>query len=78
MTDEFKTKDLVLASFLKYNNVEFAKGYEHKTQSWVFKDPDKCKALSLQLHNGTTTVEVLRYESIRRNLLGMAHDKFTE
>lgn len=72
---EFKTKDLVLATYLRYKDVPLSTGYDYTTNMWVFSDPDKCEKYSLELHNGATAVEVIKYESIRRNLLGMAHDK---
>jgi hypothetical protein len=72
--NEFKTKDLVLATYLKYNDVPLASGYDQASKSWVFADEDTCNELSLSLHNGKALVEVLKYESVRRNLLGMAHD----
>ena len=72
---EFRTKDLVLATYLRYNNIPLSEGYDYATNMWVFQDAEKCEQLSLQLHNGSATVEVIKYESLRRNLLGMAHDK---
>ena len=71
----FATRDLVLASFLRYNHVELVDGYDKDTKSWHFADIEKCNELSLQLRNGSAMVEVLQYESIRRNLLGMVHDR---
>lgn len=70
----FMTRDLAAATWLAYNNVKFASGYDKKTKSWVFQDPEKCTALDLQLRNGEATSEILRYESTRRNLLGMCKD----
>lgn len=71
----YATRDLVLATYLRYNDIELSDGYDAITKSWVFKDPIKCSELSLELRNGQSSVEVLHYESIRRNLLGMTHDK---
>jgi ABC-type arginine/histidine transport system permease subunit len=73
----FYTRDLVLATFLVYSGVKLAKGYDKETGSWVFYDPVECASLSLDLRNGDATVEILKYESIRRNLLGMVHDNTT-
>ena len=70
----FMTRDLAAATWLAYNNVKFAAGYDKKTKSWVFEDPEKCMALDLTLRNGEATSEILRYESTRRNLLGMCRD----
>ena len=70
----FMTRDLAAATWLAYNNVKFASGYDRKTKSWVFQEPDKCASLDLQLRNGEATSEILRYESTRRNLLGMCKD----
>lgn len=72
---EFRTKDLVLATYLRYNSVPLSEGYDYSTNMWVFQDADRCLKLSLDLHNGSAEVEVIKYESLRRNLLGMAHDK---
>jgi len=71
---EFKTKDLVLATYLKYKEVQLTSGYDSVNKSWVFGDVDTCEKISLELHNSNSTVEVLKYEMVRRNLLGMAHD----
>lgn len=70
----FSIKDLVSAAYLAYNGVKFASGYDPSTKSWVFEDPEKCQMLDLQLRNGEATVEVIRYESTRRTLLGMVRD----
>jgi hypothetical protein len=70
----FMTRDLAAATWIAYNNVKFAAGYDKKTKSWVFDDPDKCKDLDLKLRNGEALSEVLKYESTRRNLLGMCRD----
>jgi len=71
----YVTRDLVLATFLKLNNIKLATGYDKKTQSWTFVNPSECDSLSLELRNGESEVEILKYESTRRNLLGMVHDK---
>lgn len=70
----YMTRDLALATFLRINNVRFSGKYEKETKSWYFHDPEKCEELSIVLRNGESQVEVLEYESIRRNLLGMVHD----
>ncbi len=72
--EKFYTKDLVLATFLAYSGVKLCGGYDIEKQSWVFGSKERCCELSLMLRNNETNVEVLRYESIRRSLLGMAND----
>lgn len=74
-TEIYTTRDLVLATFLKLNNIKLASGYDKSTQSWTFVDPQNCENLSLELRNGESSVEILKYESTRRNLLGMVHDR---
>lgn len=71
----YSTRDLVLATYLALQGAKLAGGYEPTTKSWIFKDPAMCEDLSLELRNGDSRVEVLAYESTRRNLLGMVHDK---
>jgi hypothetical protein len=71
----FSTRDLVLATYLRYNNIDLIEGYQPNNKSWVFSNPDECIKLSLKLKNGKAEVEPLYYESCRRNLLGMVHDK---
>ena len=73
--DMYATRDLVLATYLKLNGVKLASGYDKDTKSWTFSDPIRCDELSLELRNGESKVEVLKYESTRRNLLGMVYDK---
>ena len=70
----FKTKDLISATYIAYSGVRLAHGYETETKSWVFQDPDICEQLDLKLRNGEASVEVIKYESTRRNLLGMVRD----
>lgn len=71
----YSTRDLVLATYLALKGVKLADGYDPETKSWIFKDQTLCEDLSLELRNGDALVEVLQYESTRRNLLGMVHDK---
>ena len=73
--DVFETRDLVLASYLKYKNINLKSGYNKDNSSWVFENPKKCEELSLSLKNNQASIEPLQYESCRRNLLGMVHDK---
>jgi hypothetical protein len=70
----FAIKDLVSATYIAYNGVKFASGYDSYTKSWVFEDPSKCQDLDLNLRNGEAIVEVIRYESTRRTLLGMVRE----
>jgi hypothetical protein len=71
----FATQDLVLASFLRYNDIQLVSGYQIESKSWVFSNIEKCEELELDLKNGNAQVEPLSYESCRRNLLGMVYDK---
>ena len=73
--DTFSTKDLVSATYITYNGVKFASGYNEETRSWVFEDADECRKLDFDLRNNEAKVEVNKYESVRRTLLGMVHDK---
>ena len=73
-SDTFSTRDLVAAAYIAYNGIKFATDYDQDSRSWLFQDPEKCKELNLTLRNGEATVEVVKYESIRRNLLGMTHN----
>lgn len=73
--DVYSTRDLVLATYLSLNNVKLSAGYDPATKSWVFGEAERCDDLSLELRNGDSNVEVLQYESTRRNLLGMVYDK---
>lgn len=70
----FSTRDLVAATFIAYNGIKFSDDYDQITRSWLFQEPDKCKELNLLLRNGEATVEVIKYESTRRNLLGMTRN----
>lgn len=73
MDTTFSTRDLMSAVFIAYNGVKFASGYDAATSCWVFEDPERCRELDLILRNGEAQVEVIRYESTRRALLGMIH-----
>ena len=73
--NEFKTKDLILAVYLKYNDIPLSAGYDKATKSWVFANVERCEQLALELHNSKAVVELIKYESLRRNLLGMVHDR---
>ena len=73
--DFFATKDLVSATYISYSGVKFASGYDESIRSWVFEDPVKCSALDFSLRNGEALVEVNKYESVRRTLLGMVHER---
>ena len=67
----YTTRDLASAAYIAYNGIKFAANYDPSIRSWIFQDPDRCKELDLQLRNGEATVEVTKYESYRRVLLGM-------
>jgi hypothetical protein len=70
----FTTRDLVAATYIAYNGIKFASDYDQDSRCWLFQEPEKCRELNLKLRNGEAAVEVLRYESIRRNLLGMTRN----
>ena len=70
----YSTRDLISATFIAYNGVKFADNYNENSRSWMFEDPERCKELDLQLRNGEALVELVKYESTRRNLLGMVRD----
>ncbi len=73
--ESFSTKDLMSAAYLFYKGVKLANvsnGYDKKSRSWIFQEPDKCKDLDFELRNGEAAVEPLKYESGRRSLLGLA------
>ena len=74
MNDIYATKDLVSAAFISYNGVKFASDYDKDTKSWKFENPEKCKELDFKLRNGEASVELIKYESTRRTLLGMVHE----
>ena len=67
----YTTSDLASAAFITYNGVKLAANYDKVNRSWVFQDPLKCAELDLLLRNGEASVEVMKYESSRRLLLGM-------
>ena len=69
----FATKDLVSASFISYNGIKFAADYDISIKSWIFEEPERCKELDFKFRNGEAVVEVTKYESVRRTLLGMAN-----
>jgi hypothetical protein len=73
MSNFFSTKDLTSATFIAYSGVKFALEYDAATKSWTFVDPEKCQELDFKLRNGESCVEVIKYESTRRTLLGMAN-----
>jgi hypothetical protein len=67
----YATRDLALATYLSVRDIEVS-GYTKDLKSWIFReDPTKCEELSLELRNHKAMVEILDYESARRNLLGM-------
>ena len=70
----YATRDLISATYIAYNGVKFADKYDEDTRSWIFEDPERCKQLDLQLRNGEAIIELNKYESTRRNLLGMVRD----
>lgn len=70
----YMTRDLASATYIAYNGIKFAKNYDKAMRSWIFQDPDVCEELDLKLRNGEASVEVIKYESVRRNLLGMVKE----
>lgn len=73
--DVFETRDLVLATYLKYNKIDLVDGYCPESKTWAFSSSDECSKLALNLKNGKALVEPLSYESCRKNLLGMVYDR---
>jgi hypothetical protein len=71
MEKVFNTKDLLVASYLRYNNVKLASDYKKDIKSWVFANPELCEKLSLDVKNGDARVEPTMFESCRRSLLAM-------
>lgn len=72
MNNVYKTKDLLLASYLYYCNIKLAEDYDEESKSWIFVNKDgECEKLSLDLKNGEVLVNPLNFESGRRNLLSM-------
>ncbi len=70
----FSTKDLVSATYISYNGIKFSSpGYDIETKCWIFDNPERCQELDFELRNSESKVEVIRYESVRRALLGMAN-----
>ena len=72
--ETFVTRDLAAATYLAYSGIKFASNYDKESKSWIFQEPDKCEALDLELRNGEAKVEIIKYESMRRSLLGMVKD----
>jgi len=70
----YSTKDLVLATYLKLNDAKLASGYDPVNKTWTFFDSASCDQLSLELRNGESKVDILKYEAARRNLLAMVYD----
>ena len=70
----YATRDLASAAYIAYNGIKFASPYDKDKRSWVFTEPGKCEELDLALRNGEAVVEVMKYESSRRALLGMVKD----
>jgi len=70
----YMTRDLASATYIAYNGVKFAKSYDKVNRSWIFQEPDICEDLDLKLRNNEALVEVIKYESVRRNLLGMVKE----
>ena len=70
----YATKDLASAAFISYTGVKFASDYDKDSKSWKFENPDKCKELDFKYRNGEALVEIVKYESVRRTLLGMVHE----
>lgn len=78
MEENFPTKDLMSAAYIYYTGIKLSSdsnGYDKKTRSWIFLDPEKCRELDFTLRNREASVEVIKYESARRTLLGMAQEK---
>jgi hypothetical protein len=75
MEKSYATKDLIVASYLRYNNIKLASDYKKEIKSWVFANPELCEKLSLDVKNGDAKVDPLGFESCRRSLLSMVNNK---
>lgn len=71
MEKAYATKDLIVASYLRYNNIKLYSDYKREIKSWVFNDPELCEKLSLEVKNGDALVDPTKFESCRRSLLSM-------
>jgi hypothetical protein len=69
----YKTKDLIVASYLRYKDVKLVSDYKKEIKSWVFNDPELCEKLSLDVKNGDAIVNPVSFESCRRSLLAMVN-----
>lgn len=69
---EYKTKDLLVATYLNYKEVKFVREYEKDSKCWVFDNSDgTCAALELELRNGDALVLAPKWELARRTVLAM-------
>lgn len=75
MEKSYTTKDLIVASYLRYNNVKMVSDYKKEIKSWVFANPELCEKLSLDVKNGDARVCPVVFESCRRSLLAMVNNK---
>jgi hypothetical protein len=75
MEKSYATKDLIIASYLRYNNIKMVSDYKKEIKSWVFANPELCEKLSLDVKNGDARVEPITFESCRRSLLAMVNNK---
>ena len=73
MEKSYATKDLLVASYLRYKDIKLVSDYKKEIKSWVFSDPEICEKLSLDVKNGDTKVDILKFESCRRSLLAMVN-----
>jgi hypothetical protein len=69
---EYKTKDLIVATYLNYKEVKFVREYEKDSKCWVFDNSDGiCASLELELRNGDALVLASKWELARRTVLAM-------
>ena len=68
----YKTKDLVVASYLAYRRIKMTDSWDAQTRTWSFDNVDRvCEGLELDVRNGEAKVSILDYETARKNVLSM-------
>ena len=68
----YKTKDLVVASYLAYRRIKMTDSWDAQTRTWSFDNVDGiCERLELDVRNGEAKVAILDYETARKNVLSM-------
>lgn len=68
----YKTKDLVVASYLACRRIRMTDSWDESTRTWSFDNVDGlCECLELEVRNGDAKVSILDYEAARKNILSM-------